>query len=42
VLTYTGGTKEKPVNFSVNWAPEFGVKNRLEGNAVYLNIAGSF
>ena len=42
VLTYTAGTKESPVSFSMNWAPEFGVKNRLEGNAVYLNIAGSF
>lgn len=42
VLTYTGGTKESPVSFSMNWAPEFGVKNRLEGNAVYLNISGAF
>ena len=42
MLTYTGGTKESPVNFSLNWAPEFGVKNRLEGNAVYFNVSGAF
>ncbi|WEK49665.1 MAG: transporter [Candidatus Kaistia colombiensis] len=42
MLTYVGGSKESPVNFSLNWAPEFGVKNRLEGNAVYFNVSGAF
>lgn len=42
VVKYTAGTEENPINFSFNWAPEFDVKNRLEGNGFYLNISGSF
>ncbi len=30
------------VSMSANWAPEFGVKNRLEGNAFYLNLTAKF
>ncbi len=33
---------EHQVTIDLNWAPEFGVKNRLEGDAVYLNIMGRF
>lgn len=42
MLTYAAGSKESPVNFSLTWAPEFGVKNRLEGNAIYFNASGAF
>ncbi|MDQ6436599.1 transporter [Mesorhizobium sp. LHD-90] len=42
VVKYTAGTEKNPINFSFSWAPEFGVKNRLEGNGFYLNISGSF
>ncbi len=33
---------EHAITVDLNWAPEFGVKNRLEGDAVYLNITGRF
>ncbi len=42
VLKYTGGTEERPISVSLSWAPEFGVKNRMRGDAFYLNIAGKF
>lgn len=42
VLKYAAGTKEHPINMSLSWAPEFDVKNRLEGNGFYFNISGSF
>ena len=42
MLTYAAGPKESPVNLSLTWAPEFGVRNRLEGNAIYFNVSGAF
>lgn len=30
------------VNFSLSWAHEFEVENRMEGNAVFFNISGKF
>lgn len=42
VVKYTAGTEKNPIAMSFSWAPEFGVKNRLQGNGFYLNISGSF
>lgn len=42
ILKYTAGPEDNPISFSLNWAPEFGVKNRPKGNAVYFSIAGKF
>ncbi|WP_145145159.1 transporter [Roseomonas gilardii] len=30
------------INANLSWAPEFGVRNRPEGNAVYLRLSGAF
>ncbi|WP_139789233.1 SphA family protein [Manganibacter manganicus] len=42
MLKYTGGSEANPINASLSWAPEFGVKNRMKGNAFYLNVSGKF
>lgn len=42
MLKYTAGTKENPVNISFSWAPEFSVKNRTQGNGLYLAVSGKF
>ena len=42
IITYEAGPKERPINIALSWAPEFGVKNRPKGNAVYLSVSGSF
>ncbi|MER8442882.1 transporter [Mesorhizobium sp. M1066] len=42
ILKYNAGTDTKPVNISLSWAPEFGTKNRLKGNAVYFSVSGAF
>lgn len=36
------GSGDHAVTINLNWAPEFGVKNRLEGDAVYLNMTMRF
>ena len=41
MIKYTGKTQHD-VTATFNWAPEFGVKNRLEGNAWYLNLTARF
>ena len=41
MIKYTGKTQHD-VTATLNWAPEFGVKNRLEGNAWYLNLTAHF
>ncbi len=41
MIKYSGsGTHGVTIN--LNWAPEFGVKNRLKGDAFYLNATGRF
>ncbi|PZU43970.1 MAG: hypothetical protein DI568_16550 [Sphingomonas sp.] len=42
VLRYTGGTEAAPLVVALSWAPEFGTRNRLSGDGVFLNISGSF
>lgn len=42
IITYEAGPKERPINIALSWASEFDVKNRPEGNAVYLSISGVF
>ncbi len=42
MIKYTAGSREAPINLSLNWAPEFGGENRLQGNAVYFNASGKF
>jgi hypothetical protein len=42
IIKYTAGSKERPINMTLSWAPEFGTKNRLRGNGVYLGISGKF
>ena len=42
MLKYTGGSEANPISASISWAPEFGVRNRMKGNAFYLNVAGKF
>ncbi|WP_161992761.1 SphA family protein [Aureimonas leprariae] len=42
MVKFDFGPKEKPIAVSLSWAPEFGVENRTEGNAVYLSVAGKF
>ncbi|UQZ90197.1 hypothetical protein C4J81_13700 [Deltaproteobacteria bacterium Smac51] len=41
MLKYSGAG-EHGVTANLNWAPEFSVKNRLKGDAFYLNISGRF
>lgn len=42
MLKYTGGSEAHPINISLSWAPEISVKNRMKGNAFYLNASGKF
>lgn len=41
MVKYTGKSQHD-ITATLNWAPEFGVKNRLEGNAWYLNLTARF
>ena len=41
MIKYTGESQHD-ITATFNWAPEFGVKNRLEGNAWYLNLTARF
>lgn len=41
MLKYTAPGKHG-MTVNLNWAPEFNVKNRLKGNAVYFNVTGRF
>ncbi len=42
IITYEAGPKENPISIALSWASEFEVKNRFEGDAVYLSISGTF
>lgn len=42
VVRYAFEVGKVAINSSLRWAPEFAVQNRISGNAVYLNFAGSF
>ncbi|WP_187673253.1 SphA family protein [Zestomonas carbonaria] len=39
VVKFTSGAEEQ-VTATFNWAPEFGVENRLEGDGLYLSVSG--
>ncbi len=42
MIKYSVPNDKHQLSAAINWAPEFGVENRLKGNAVYLNISGRF
>jgi hypothetical protein len=42
MLKYVAGSETNPINMTLSWAPEFGVKNRMKGNSIILNVSGKF
>ena len=42
MLKYSVPNNKHQISAAISWAPEFGVENRLKGNAIYLNIGGRF
>jgi hypothetical protein len=42
LLKYKAKFDRTEIDFTLSWAPEFYTKNRLEGNAVFLNASGKF
>lgn len=42
LLKYKAKFDKAEVDFTLSWAPEFYTKNRLTGNAVFLNASGKF
>lgn len=42
LVKYKAKFDDREVDFSLSWAPELDVENRMKGDAVYFNVSGKF
>ena len=42
IARYTFQAGQTRLSAALSWAPEFGVRNRTEGHALYLRLVGAF